>query len=81
MHKISYSSSAIFLVSLAVFLALFMALSTVSIVPVVLIAIVLLLIIGLPGHGWFGSLNKPVLFGSQLAVVVAIWFHYSSNGV
>lgn len=81
MPKVACSSSVIFLVSLAVFLALFMALSMLSIIPVILIAIVLLLIIGLPGRGWFGSLSKPALFGSQLAVVVAIWLHYSSNGV
>ena len=67
-----YSSIILFIASLLGCTATFPVLNVY--IPIVFFAVALFLIfiVGLPWGGWFRGINKPILFGSQLAVVIVI---------
>ena len=70
----AYRSLAMFIVATIFFALLFWAVESYLPGSVVLIALVLLFVIGLPTTSWFGFLPKPILLGSQLAAAgIAIY--------
>lgn len=60
----------LFFVSLLGFIFVFVALYKYVPIAVFCVGLFLLFFIGLPWGGWFKNINKPILFGSQLAVIL-----------